>query len=56
VLLKQVTTIYDPIPVGALALKPRCEISSSALVVLEIAPSGEPTQFALFSDRRMEEQ
>jgi hypothetical protein len=42
VLLKQVKYIYDPIPFRALALKPHCETSSSALVILEIVPSGSP--------------
>ena len=55
-LLKQVNYIYELTPLGALALKPRCMASSPALTILEIDPSGDPIQFALFLNRQMEEQ
>ena len=48
--------IYKFVPLGALALKPRCETSSPVLAILEVAPSGNPIQFVLFLNQQMEEQ
>ena len=48
--------IYELTPLGASALKPRCKTSSPALAILEIAPSGNPIQFVLFSNQQKEEQ
>ena len=55
-LLDQAKHIYEFTPVGALALKPRCETSSPVLAILEVDPSGNPIQFVLSLHQQMEEQ
>ena len=42
VLLNQAKHIYELTPFGALALKPRCEMSPPVLAILEIASAGNP--------------